>query len=817
MPRRPALALIALPNAVVLPGAVVTAEVRRPRNLRALARLAPPEAPAFERRCLVAPLADPAGEIEPAGLLPVATLAELVQRLRLPGGAERIVLRGEGRVRLGGVDLAPGGSLEAYGLVFDEPEIDPDAFARELERVLALVAALARLDPAYPADLADLVAANEGAPSALSDLVAAHLPLEYSRRARHLAEPDPLERLHVLARHLGSELEGRQTLRGGEMPARPRAAHAMPAVPRPALEVLRDELGGLDPRVSEHDRLADRIVAAELDDAARSQALHALETLRRAVPDSPATARLRNHLEWMLELPWASVPRSAEGERFDEVARAVAQSHCGLTTVKERLIEFLAVRHLQGEAHGTVLCFHGPPGTGKSSMARAVARSLLRPFVTIPVGSMTHESELVGTSYLQEAGFPGAILQELHRTGRRDLVILLDEIDKLSLGNEGNAGGALLQILDPEQNSEFLDHYLGVPFDLSACLFVVTANDLEAMPAVLLDRLEIIDFAGYTESEKAEIARAHLLPRARAACGLEDWQLKLTPSALRSVIRDYTEEAGVRDLSRRLHALARKAAVEVVRGKKGLLLRKSDLARRLGAPTVDDELRFQKPSVGVATGLAWTTHGGALLPIEALAMPGSGHMILTGQVGEVMRESVQAATSWVRRRLKDLGLAQDLFERLDLHLHFPSGGTPKDGPSAGIAIATAIVSLIARVPARHDVAMTGEMSLLGHVLPVGGLREKLLAAIRAGIPEVIVPNRNAEELLRMPAEIRSRLAIHLVDDVLEVLGIALLTPASREAQRAGAPRRRSARRAGGARRARSSASRGRRRRGRGAG
>jgi len=542
--------------------------------------------------------------------------------------------------------------------------------------------------------------------------------------------------------------------------------------------------------VAECDRLADRIVATPLNDAARSQALHALETLRRAAPGSPATARLLNHLEWMLELPWGDTRPAGEGGRFDEVARAVARSHCGLESVKERLIEFLAVRHLEGEARSTVLCFYGPPGTGKSSMARAVARSLGRPFVNIPLGSMTHESELVGTSYLQEGGFPGALLQELHRTGRRDVVILLDEIDKLSLGNEGNAGGALLQILDSEQNPEFLDHYLGVSFDLSSCLFVVTANDLEGMPAVLLDRLEIIEFAGYTESEKAEIARQHLLPRARAASGLEPWQLKLSASALRSVIRDYTEEAGVRDLSRRLHALARKAAVEVVQGKQGLWLRKSDLARRLGAPTVDDELRFQKPSVGVATGLAWTSHGGALLPIEAIAMPGGGNMILTGQVGEIMRESVQTAMSWVRRRLKDLGLAQELFERLDLHLHFPAGGTPKDGPSAGIAVATAIVSLIARVPARHDVAMTGEMSLLGHVLPVGGLREKLLAAIRAGIPEVIVPHRNAEEILRMPAEIRSRLTIHVVDDVLEVLGIALLTPALLDARReAGTPGR----------------------------
>jgi ATP-dependent Lon protease len=544
-----------------------------------------------------------------------------------------------------------------------------------------------------------------------------------------------------------------------------------PARPAPSLPA--------DPRVAACDRIADRIVAAPLSEVARDHALRGLESLRSAVPDAPATARLRNHLEWLLDLPWARPQRMlAEKESFERVARTLERSHCGLASVKERLVEFLAVRHLGGAERGTVLCFHGPPGTGKTSMARTVSRALGRPFVTIPVGAMSQESELVGSSYLIDGGFPGAILQEMHRVGRRDPVILFDEIDKLSLGNAGNAGGALLQLLDAEQSGEFLDHYLGVPFDLSACLFVVTANDLAGMADVVLDRLEVVDFTGYTEREKADIARKHLLPRARAASGLEDWQLKLTPGALRSVIRDYTEEAGVRELDRRIFALARKAAVEVVRGGRGLYLRKRDLARRLGAPSVDVEVRFNKPSIGVATGLAWTSHGGALLPIEALSMPGQGGMILTGQVGDVMRESVQTATSWVRRRLQTLGLATNLFERLDIHLHFPSAGTPKDGPSAGIAVAVALVSLIARVPARNDVALTGEMSLLGQVLPVGGLREKLLAAIRGGLTTAIVPRRNAEEVLRMPREIRARLVIHLVDDVLEVLGLALVTPAA---------------------------------------
>jgi ATP-dependent Lon protease len=406
-------------------------------------------------------------------------------------------------------------------------------------------------------------------------------------------------------------------------------------------------------------------------------------------------------------------------------------------------------------------------------MGRAVASSLSRPLLSIAIGTITHEREIVGLPHERASGTPGAILAGLHRLGKSDPVILLDEIDRLSLGGEGQAAGALLSLLDPEQNGEFLDQYLGVPFDLSNCLFLATATDSARIPEALLDRMEAIDFPGYSEPEKYEIARVHLLKRAREYAGLRASQLQLTPSALRALIRGYTEEAGVRQLQRHLISLARKAAIEAVRGRGRLRVRREDLGRILGPRTVEEDLRVRRPAVGVTTGLAWTSAGGSLLPIEAISMPGTGRMILTGSLGDVLRESVQTAVSYVRTFCSHLGLESDVLDNIDLHLHLPSAATPKDGPSAGVAIAVALVSLLTGSPARHDVAMTGEMSLLGQVLGVGGIREKLLAAIRAGVPDVIVPRRNAEDCLRLDLEIRRRVRLHLIEDVREAFDIAL--------------------------------------------
>jgi len=532
--------------------------------------------------------------------------------------------------------------------------------------------------------------------------------------------------------------------------------------------------GALNSEQLEIERLRQRLQQLELPQKARASLQRQLDHLEHAAPASLEFTRGRSHLDWALELPWNPPANPSEPQGFDHVAKTLAASHVGLEQVKERIAEILAIRQLGGGARGTVLCFDGPPGTGKSSMARAVAAALGREFVTIPVGAMIQERELVGASR-REGACPGAILSGLQRCGSSDPVILLDEIDKICLGGEGTAAGALLLLLDPEHNTEFLDHYLETPFDLSRCLFLATANETVDLPEPLLDRMEVLSFNGYTEAQKFQIARRHLVPRAREHAGVNAKELKLSSGALKAVIRGYTEEAGVRQLQRMLVSLARKAAVQVVQGGSGIQVLKKNLASFLGPRTVEEEMRLERPRVGCATGLAWTSVGGALLPIEALAMPGSGRMILTGQIGEVMRESVQTVVSHLRTCFGSLKLPQNLLEELDLHLHFPSAATPKDGPSGGIAIATALVSLFTSTPARHTVALTGEMSLHGAVLPVGGLREKLLAAIRCGIPEVVVPARNAEDVLRLPAEIREKLIIHRVEDVKQALELALLT------------------------------------------
>lgn len=520
--------------------------------------------------------------------------------------------------------------------------------------------------------------------------------------------------------------------------------------------------------------LRERIDLAALSAAARRLALAEVEQIEELGPANSIAQRA--HLEWLLSLPWPVKGRSKPAVSPRSVIGALNRSHLGLKSVKERIAEYLAVHRLRGAAGGDVLCFAGPGGT---SLSRALATALGRPFVWIPVGAVTAESELLGVPGSQPGAMPGAILEGLRRAGRADAVVVLDELDKLQLGASGDALGTLLSLFDREARVEFFDRYLGVPFDLSGCLIVATAHDTEEMPSSLLDRLDVVDFSGYAEEEKLRIARRHLVPGARAAAGVTSKQFSITAGALNRLLSSYTEEAGVRQLERQIAALARKAAMRVVQGRAGLFVKQADLGDLLGPASRDEELRARRPALGAATGLAWTSAGGTLLPVEALSSPGTGKTKITGQVGEILRESVETAVSCVRSLVSRGGPASGAVDSRDLHLHFPSSAVPKDGPSAGLAIAVALYSLHSRRRVRHDVALTGELTLYGAVLPIGGVREKLLAARRAGLREVIVPEGNASELLQLPSELKRAIKIHRVSRLEQALAIALTKGKSR--------------------------------------
>ncbi len=765
------LPCVPLREVVVFPHMVVPLFVGRPRSIAAL------EYAMSEGRgiFLVAQREAKVEEPTRADVFDVGTVSRILQLLRLPDGTVKALMEGRQRGRIAGVvGENPFARYRVEPLVAP-PVPAPRDVAGVVEEVRRAFESYARLNRRVPPELL-LTVTSLDEPDRLADSVAAALRIEFTKRQELLEEVDPIKRLGLLRDLLDSEVNALIVER--KVRGRLEAARTGRSRTRGGPSEARDERDELRGEIAE---LEARLEAGRYPDEVADRVRKELRKLKLMSPMSAEATVVRNHIEWLLDLPW--LERTEDRYDLDEAQRVLDEDHYGLERVKERIVEFLAVRALAGEAGGAVLCLVGPPGVGKTSLAKAIARATGRRFVRLSLGGVRDEAEIRGHRRTYVGAMPGRIVQSLKRAGSRNPVFLLDELDKMTVDFRGDPAAALLEVLDPEQNSAFTDHYIDVGFDLSDVMFIGTANTLAGIPPPLRDRLEIIEIPGYTEPDKLEIARRHLVPRLEREHGLPPGTLKLEEGAMEFLVRRYTREAGVRGLARQLAALCRKLAREIVaRGDRDAPVEPISPERieaLLGPPRYrTDGDRTRDDRVGVAWGLAVTQAGGELLAIEVSVMPGSGKLLVTGNLGDVMQESARAALTYVRARAAQLGLDRAFYERVDLHIHCPQGAMPKDGPSAGIAIATAVVSALTRFPVRHDVAMTGEITLRGRVLPIGGLVHKLVAAHRAGMRKVLIPAENVRDLVEVPAHVVAELDVVPVDEVGEVLHHALIVPSS---------------------------------------
>jgi len=702
---------------------------------------------------------------------PIGTAAAIVRMAKAPDGSVHAILQGISRIELKGTAPADGWTEGQVQQLEDVVErgLELEALMRDVVKTFQRVVSLSET---MPNELTAAVT-NVTDPSALADFVAANLALKTEQRYAVLAELNVNKRLAAVAellKHEAEVLEVQSEIQAGvrgELDRRQREF-----ILREQMKAIQKELGEgeVTPELSE---LKERLEAAGLPEAARKEADRELRRLAAIPTVSPEYQVARTYLEWLAELPWqVTTEDQLDIERAEKI---LEEDHYGLEKVKRRILDFLAVIKLKGgETRGPILCFVGPPGTGKTSLGQSIARALGRKFIRISLGGVRDEAEIRGHRRTYVGAMPGRIIQEIKRAGSANPLIMLDEVDKLGTDFRGDPASALLEVLDPAQNSTFTDHYLDVAFDLSRVFFIATANVRDTIPGPLLDRMEIIELPGYTEHEKLEIAKRYLLPRQMRENGIPEGALRMTDGAILEVIRSYTREAGVRNLERELGSVCRGIARQIAQGRtEEVVVTEEGVSEYLGPPRFRWELAGEADEVGVATGLAATMTGGDVLFVETSVVPGKGRLILTGKLGEVMQESAQAALTYARSRAGVLGIPAAFFDKNDLHIHVPAGAIPKDGPSAGVTMATAMVSAMTRRPVKKDVAMTGEITLRGKVLPVGAIRDKVLAAHRAGIRCVIIPRDNENDLLDVPEEVRRDLEIVLVEHVDEVLNTAL--------------------------------------------
>lgn len=787
--------VLPLRDIVVFPYMVVPLFVGRKKSVRAI------EEAMLKNRKIVVCAQKNAKTDEPTKdeLFPTATVAEILQLLKMPDGILKILVEGTKRIKINKF-TKDDEFFEAEGEVIEIEDKKSIQLQALMRNVVALFEQYVKLNKKIPLEII-MVATNVEEPGRLADIITAHLNIKLEEKQEALETFDPSERLDKIASILNRELEIMMV----EKKIRGQVRKQMEQIQkeyylREQMKAIQKELGDDENRIEETEELKEAIIKAGMTDDAREKAQKELAKLIRTPAQSPEAQVSRNYLDALLALPWSKVTK----DRIDlkKCQAMLDEDHYGLEKVKERILEYLAVCHLKKSIKGPILCLIGPPGVGKTSLGRSIAKALNRKFARISLGGVRDEAEIRGHRRTYIGAMPGRIIQALQDAGSKNPVILLDEIDKLGADYKGDPSSALLEALDPEQNVNFSDHYISTPFDLSKVLFLTTANVPHTIPGPLRDRLEIVYLSGYTEEEKLNIAMKYLVPKQLEANGIDKENIKIDESAIIEIIRKHTREAGVRNLDRELASVCRKIAKDVVLGqinpkedkktkkgktadkkagktsnkkaaKPGIVVSAKDIERYLGIPKFHLDKVENHDEIGLVNGLAWTEVGGTTLPIEAVVMPGRGKVILTGSLGDVMKESAQAAISYLRSHAKQVHMRPIDYDTIDLHLHFPEGAVPKDGPSAGIAITTAIYSALNEVPVRSDFAMTGEITLRGKVLPVGGIKEKLLAAHRQGINNIILSADNEKELEELPEQVRKVMKITKIEYADEALKLAL--------------------------------------------
>ena len=765
------LPIVPLRDVVVFPHMMIPFVIGRPSSTQALEHALMKDKRIFLAAQQMAVVDEP----KPSDIYTMGCIANIVQSLKLPDGNIKVLVEGLERARA--VEWKKDkGFYRVVAKLLPKSEEGGEEIEGAMSRVVSLFEQYVKLSNNLHYD-AMIAAVRVDDAGKLADTIAAHLAVGVEEKQNLLEIVPPLGRLTRIATLLEAEVDKLQVDRRIQSRVKKQMEKAQKEYYlNEKMKAIQKELGRKEDKGSELDELKKKIEDARMPKEVEEKAIQELKRLEGMPPMSAEATVSRNYLDWLIAVPWHK--KSRESRDLKKAEAILNTDHYGLEKIKDRILEFLAVRTLVRKPKSTILTFTGPPGVGKTSLAKSIARATNRKFVRLSVGGVRDEAEIRGHRRTYIGAFPGQIIQMIKKAGTMNPVFLLDEVDKMSMDFRGDPSAALLEVLDPEQNHTFLDHYLDVEYDLSNIMFVCTANVLHTVPQALRDRMEVLQLAGYTELEKIEIARTFLAPKAVKATGLTDKNIQFKDEAFETIIRRYTREAGVRSLEREVNTICRKVARKVVtEGKKfSEEIAGEQITGYLGVPRYRPQAAEEKNEVGIATGLAWTEAGGELLLTESTLMPGKGRLTLTGKLGDVMQESAQAAMSYVRSKAEEFGIQKDFHRRTDVHVHVPEGSIPKDGPSAGITLATALVSNLASVPTRRDVAMTGEITLRGKVLPIGGVKEKVLAAHRAGVKTIILPKDNEKDLADIPKPVLDVLEMHLVESMDEVLKIALAEP-----------------------------------------